>query len=267
MMRSLAALALALTLVPAAAALELKNVRPSYGPQGAERKTNKLLPGDVIWLAYDIEGLKVDAKTGKVKFDTKLELFEGKNAEPLFVTGPVTNDARLELGGTSMPGDLHIVMGPTRAAGKYTIKLTIEDKVAKETKSFTYPVEVLPKDFGFVGVTAPTIGLAGQNSLAGFGLVNMTLDKTTKQPNVEVVIKVLENGKPVANPVYITLPKDLPEGLDLDKQNFVPLSYPLYLNRPGVFTLDITATDKAGGKTAQLSYPLTVLDLAKFSGK
>jgi hypothetical protein len=267
MKRSLAVLALLLALFPGrAAALELKNVRPSYGPQGAERKTNKLLPGDTIWIGYEIEGLKVDAKTGKVKFDTKLELFEGKTAEPIYVTGPQTSDARLELGGTSMPGDLHIIMGPNRIPGKYTIKLTIEDKIAKDTKSFTYPVEVLPKDFGFVGVGAPTIGLAGQSYQAGFALVNMALDKK-KQPDVEVVIKILEAGKAVTTPVHIRLTEELTGGLDLEKQNFVPLTYPLYLNRPGQFTLEITATDKAASKTIQLSYPLTVLDLAKFSGK
>jgi len=269
MKRCIAVLALSLGLLPGTAgALELKNVRPSYGPLGAERKGSKLLPGDVMFMTYEIDGLKFDDKTGKSKFETTLEFIDdAKPKEPLFVNGPVATEITAQLGGTRIPGDVHVIIGPNRLPGKYTIKLTVADKIAKETKSFTYPVEVVAKEFGFVGVNAPTVGFPGQHYMTSFGLVNMDLDKKSNKPNVEVVIKILENGKPATTPVSILLPRDLPDGIDLVKANFVPLNYPLYLNRSGNFTFEITATDKSAGKSATLRFPLTVIDLGSVAGK
>jgi len=267
MKRCIAVVALTLSLLPGTArALELKNVRPSYGPLGAERKGTKLLPGDVMFMTYEIDGLKFDDKTGKARFETTLEFLQDGKKDALFVNGPVATEITPQLGGTRIPGDVHVIIGPNRDPGKYTIKLTVTDKIAKDTKSFTYPVEVVAKDFGFVGVNAPTVGFPGQHYMASFGLVGMDLDKKNK-PNVEVVIKVLENGKPATTPVSILLPRDLPDGIELAKANFVPLSYPLYLNRAGHFTFEITATDKSANKTATLRFPLTVLDVGSVAGK
>ena len=65
----------------------------------------------------------------------------------------------------------------------------------------------------------------------------------------------------------IELPRDMPEGIDLTQANFVPLQYPIYLNRPGRFTIDIQASDKYGNKKASLRYPVTVIDVNSFVGK
>ena len=71
---------LLLAAAPPAQALELKNFRPCYAPVpfGANRTDAKCLPGDFIFLTYDIEGLKFDDKTGKASFVTILELFDSK---------------------------------------------------------------------------------------------------------------------------------------------------------------------------------------------
>jgi hypothetical protein len=250
---------LALGLCPGlCGALEIKNVRPRYGPYGALRGDLKVIPGDIVFLSYDLEGLGVDAKTGKVSYSTNLVLLDGANKQLFSKDTP--NDLIMQLGGTRVPGDLYISTGPKQPPGKYTIKLTVHDKVGKDAKAIIYPFEIIPEAFGFVGVTAPALGLPGQNYVANFALVNMSLD-TKKQPSVEVKMTVFEGQSAVARPVFISLPKDLPQDIDVQKENIVPLTYPVYLNRPGQFTIEIAATDNVAKKEAKVRYTLTVLDL------
>jgi hypothetical protein len=74
-------------------------------------------------------------------------------------------------------------------------------------------------------------------------------------------MRVLDDkGNPVTTPVISTLPRDLPPEVDLVKENFVPMRFPVYLNRAGRFTMDIHAVDRVGKKEARVSYPLTVID-------
>jgi hypothetical protein len=264
MRRSLAALVV-LALIPALApALEIKNVRPSYGPLGARRTETKFLPGDVLWINYDIDGLTFDKNTDKASYETKLEFLNGKG-EVLFER-KTPNEVTAQLGGARMPGDLHVIMGQNLDPGKYTVKLTVTDKLAKESKSVVYPAEVLPKAFGFVAVMAPAVGLPGQHYLAEFGLVGMKAEKA-KLPNVEITIRVLDqNEKPVTRENKITLPGAIPPGIN-PPVDLVPLSFPLYLNRTGQFYIDIVAVDKnAKDAQIQMRYPLTVLDIGAITG-
>ncbi len=65
-----------------------------------------------------------------------------------------------------------------------------------------------------------------------------------------------EAGKPTqAKPVAVQVNKDVPADAVL-----VPGQFLLSLNRSGQFTVELTATDKAGGKKAQLTFPLTVAE-------
>ena len=57
-----------------AAALDVKDVRSTYGPFGGARPGNKFLPGDVLWLAFQIDDLAMEADTGLVKYKVKLEV-------------------------------------------------------------------------------------------------------------------------------------------------------------------------------------------------
>jgi hypothetical protein len=261
MKRTLVALLLAVgCLAPTSAqALEITYLRPAYGPMAAMRKNLKFIPGDVLYMSYVVSGLKVEEKTNKVKYTSTLEFLDAKNTQMFKKDTP--NELTVQLGGTSMPGDLHIVMGRNLAPGKYTVKLTVKDQLSNDSKAVTYPIEVIASEFGFVGVTAPAVGLIGQHYLASFAVVDMGLD-AKKMPNVEITIKLFDDkGTAVAKPTVMTLPKDIPEGIDIQKESFVPLSYPLYLNRSGRFTVEIVATDRVSAKTAQLRYQLTVFDL------
>ena len=248
-----------------AAALEIKNIRPCYAPFGATRYNLKLLPGDVLFITYDLDGLATDPKSGKTNYETTLELLDAN--DKVLYKKPTTNEVVPQLGAGRMPGDLHVIMGAQQAPGKYSVKLTVHDKVGKEAKAFSYPFEVVPQTFGFVGVSAPAVGFPGQHYVTGFGLVNLATD-AKKMPKCEINIKILDDkGNAVAQSVLIELPRDMPEGIDLGQANFVPLQYPIYLNRAGRFTIDIQAHDKFGNKKAELRYPVTVLDVNSFVGK
>jgi hypothetical protein len=251
-----------------ASAVDLRNVRPCYGLLGATRTDTKLLPGDVIIMTYDIENLVID-KTGKASYDAILELLDDKG-KVLFnkKTGQEVVPA---LGGTRMPGDLHLIMGTKQAPGNYTLRLTVHDKNDKNAdnnaKRFNYKFAVLPTTFGMVGVMAPAIGFPGQTYHIDYNLVNLGLD-AKKNPDTEVNIRILENGKavPGTTTLKMVFPRDLPENVDLKEANIVPLTYPIYLNRAGSYTIEIQAHDKISNTKSEVRCPLTVIDLNKVTG-
>jgi len=262
---SLAVLAVCLCPFPAQA-LELKNIRPSYGPFGATRLETKCVPGDFLFITYDIEGLRINNKTFRANYTTTLELFDSTNT--VAFEKKYTNDVALPLGGTRMPGDLHVILPPNQKPGKHKIRLTVKDLLANDTKSFEYPFEVIAPTFSFVGVSAKGVGLTGESYLATFALVGITLD-AKNQPSVDIVMRILDDkGKnQVSMPLLSSLPKDLPEDTDLKKENFVPMQFPIFLNRAGSFTLEVRAHDKLTKREIQLRFPLTVLDTASVAGK
>ena len=261
MKRLAVAVVFALVALPgSSSAVEIKNIRPCYAPFGATRFDTKCLPGDVLFITYDIEGLVV--KDDKVSYVTILELLDS-SGKSIFKK-ETENDVVPQLGGTRMPGDLHVIMGPKQAPGRYSIKLTVHDRQEKNpnlsAKAFKYDFDVVPETFGFVGVSAPAVGFPGQHYVTGFALVNLTLN-ANKQPNAEISIRILDSKGAEVSKVKMLLPRDMPENTDLEKANFVPLSYPVFLNRVGRYTIEVQAHDKNGNKKAELRYPLTVVDI------
>jgi hypothetical protein len=248
-----------------ASALELKNVRSTYGPMGAVRDDAKILPGDFIFMMYDIEGLKVDAKARKASFVTVVELVDKGNKVLFQRETPM--ELLVTLGGNRVPGDLNVIIPFQQKPGNYKIRLKVEDRNAKQTKTHEYPFEVVEPGFGTIAVTAPAIGVPGQQYVAQFALVNLKLDDK-KKPKAEIKLRVLDDkGEDLSLPMVQLLPRDLPSEIDITQQNVVPLPFPIYLNRPGRFVLAIDAEDKLGKRQIKLRIPLTVLDLGQFGGK
>jgi hypothetical protein len=254
---------LAASVPTTSSALELKNMRACYGPMGVTRYDRKLLPGDMIFMTFDIEDLAIDKKTGKASYVTILELIDSQDKVVFKKETP--NEVIPQLGGNRIPGDLHLIMGPKQAAGKYAVKLTVHDKLGMSAKAFRYDFDLLPPSFGMVAVTAPAIGFPGQHYVPGFALVNFALDKKDT-PDALVTIRILDSTKnQVAPQVEMVFPRDLPPMSDLSKENFVPLTYPVYLNRTGQFYMEITATDKLGNRKADLRFPFTVIDINAYT--
>ncbi len=265
MIRTLAAVLL-LGLFPGLTpAIEIKNVRSSYGPLGPTRTSTKFLPGDELFMTYDIHALAVDAKTGKAVYETRLELLDDK--QKLLFERKTPNEVVPNLGGARMPGDLYLTIGTDFDPGRYTVKLTITDKLAKQSKAIVYAIEVLPRGFGFIGVRAPALGLTAQAYHGIWHLVGFAPEGKKKLPNVDITIRLLdESDKLVVPETKIMLPAALP--VDTDKPEFVPVSFPLYLNRPGQFHIEITAVDKnASNAQIQMRIPLNVLEIGAITGE
>ena len=229
-------------------------------------------------MTFDIDGLSFNQSTGKASYETTLELWSsggvdknGVKVDPKVVFNKTTpaEVPALMGGSTRLPGDLHMIMGTKQAPGRYTLRLIVKDLTSKSQTYYDHPFNLLPQGFGLVGVTAPAIGFYGQHYSCGFALVNMGgLDeKIPGKPNVDIVMRILDqNGKDLMNPIKTFLPADLPKDkdgkdIDLNKENFLPMQFPIFLNRPGRFIVEIEAVDKIAKQQAKLRYNLTVVDV------
>jgi hypothetical protein len=245
-----------------ARAVDLKNVRASYGPFGYPRPNYKVLPGDVLQLNFDVTNLNVDPKTGAVEYAVTQELFDPKgkqlipDKEKTWKKGVVVG-----LGGSTVPEATYIVVGVDREPGKYKIVVTVEEKSSKLKTTINQELEVLPPDFGFIHVLAPAIGLVGQDYVAELSLVGWQRD-AKKFPKLTLTTRIIDDatGKPTNNvPNISNIPADLPASVDLAKEQFVRMASPIFLNRAGTFTVEFEAKDEIGKKTVKMNYKLTVL--------
>lgn len=253
-----------LSAVPAQGGLEIKDVRLTHGVLGPARAAAKVLPGDHLVVAFDVEGVSTDPATGKVLYSTGVEILDGKGTS-LFKQPVRDLEAINSLGGGRLPAYSQMDVGLEAPAGTYTMKVTVTDRTSKKSQSFEQKVEVLPKAFGVVRVhlsgdhdgNAP-VGLvgAGEHVFVNFQAVNFGRDAASKQPKIELELTVLdESGKP-------TLSKPFTGKVDSNVASnavSVPMQFQLSLNRPGKFTVQLKATDQTSGKTATESFPLNVL--------
>src|SRR5262249_40380834 len=203
------AIAVALGLTPGQAGkLELTNVRPTYGILGAPRPNNQVLPGDVYWLAFDLENAKL-TQTGKVEYSMGLEVVDSKGKTHF---KEEDKDRALladnTLGGNRLPLFARTEVGLDTPPGEYTMKVTVTDRTAKTSAILERKFVVLANTFGLVrlgttydqaaNIPAPMIGVPGQFLHVNFVAVGFDRDKSKKQPNLEVELNVLdEKGKPV----------------------------------------------------------------------
>jgi hypothetical protein len=264
-MWKLPALCLALAgLIPGLAdAVEVSKPRSTYGGfAGATRSDAKFLPGDVLFLEYEVRGLTVGEKSGTVSYYSVLEFFDAAGKSISEKKNP-KQELVLQLGGSSVPGDLNAVMGDDQKPGKYKIKLSVYDNNVKDGKPavMEYPFELLKKEFGVVQVVAPAFGVAGGNHLLQFGLIELPLDKNG-DPSVDITFRVLDESskKEVAKPVYMNYPKDMPDGVNLKKQNLAPVQFPMYLNRAGRYIVDVDIAEKLNKKNIKMQFPVNVID-------
>jgi hypothetical protein len=242
--------------------LALTHARLTYGALGAPRPTNKFLPGDSFVLAFDIEGIKADAN-GKVLYSMGMEVTD-QSGKVHFKQVPRDLETVMSLGGSSLPAYASVHVGFDQEPGTYTVKVTVTDRAAKSSKSVTMSGELLPRAFGLVrpvisgdpeGKTPAPFPSEGQPVWINFSAVGFGRD-TSGKTNLNVSLRVLdENGKPtLAKPFVGVVNDDTPKTVQA-----VPMQFALDLNRAGKFTLQLEAADKASGKTATLSLPLTVL--------
>jgi hypothetical protein len=260
------AIATALSLTPAQdSELKLSNPRTTYGFLGSSRENTKYLPGDVLFLAYDIKGMTV-GKQGEIKYSMALDIKDA-NGKKIFGQRPQLIEAVNSMGGNQLPGYAYADIAGT-PAGKYTMTVTVRDEAAKKSAELPFEFEVLKKDFGIVKlgvffddqgrVWAPPVFVAGQSAWLHFWTIGFDRDAKAKAPNVTVRMRILdESGKP-------TLPQPITGDLNAkklpDNQQFETWLLKIELNRPGKFKIELEAEDKVAKKTVKEVLSIQVLD-------
>ncbi|TMQ35086.1 MAG: hypothetical protein E6K70_04190 [Planctomycetota bacterium] len=246
--------------------LTIANDRLTYGYLGAARKDEEFLPGDTCFLAFDVQGMTFDA-AGKAAYSLSMEV-QNEKGETRFKQVPNKLQAQNYLGGTMLHSVAHLQIPMEAKPGTYTLRLTIEDRASKATKTLERKGKVLPADFGIVqvgttadaeGITAvPPLGTVGQSLFVNFSVVGFERDKARKQPDVEVSMRLLdEQGNPTTTkPLTGSARSGIP-----DDYKLLPMQFGLTLNRTGKFTVEVSANDKLSNKTAKVSFPIKVTTL------
>lgn len=265
------AVALLACLVPGFAAgqeLALTNVRTTYGELGGTRPDTKFLPGDVMFVAFDIENITV-GPDGTCKYSMGMGVVD-KAGKPTLKQDPQDREDYLPLGGTKLPARAFVTVGLDMAPGEYTMTVTVTDKnKAGAMKSVTRKFEVLKPEFGIVAVytaadpngtiSVPTTGIVGQAIWVHFAIVGFARDPKTKQPVVELEIVFLdEAGKP-------TLKKPITDKRDSGVEDDKPFvsRYLLPFTRTGKFVMRMKATDKLANKTYTFDLPVAAVPPAQ----
>ena len=257
----------AMAFAPGQGGLALGNTRVTFGELGAARPDVKFLPGDIFFVAFDIDGIKVD-ETGRVKYSMGMNVVD-KEGKEIFIQQPAEREDFLPLGGTKLPARAFVTIGLDQAPGIYSCKVTVVDLASKATQTLEQKFEVLKPAFGQVQVLtsadgkgeipAPPLGVAGQSVFVHFAVVGFTRDPKSKQPDIDVEMAVMnKDGTPaLPKPTNININTNVGE-----KDSGVPLRFLLPMNRVGDFTVELKATDKLSKATSRVSIPIKVLAAA-----
>jgi hypothetical protein len=243
--------------------LRLLNVRPTHGIFGPERSDHRVLPGDVYRIAFDIEGVHPDAN-GYVSHTMAVEVTNSEG-KVIYSPGPKNLRAFNALGGTRMQGFTFFNVGLTQPPGEYTIRVTFTDRTTKAMQSLEQKFEVMPADFGLVGlglfadadgrVQAPPQGVAGQPLTIVASAVGFARQAGGKQPDVIAEMQILDESGKATTAKQFTFEAN--QGVP-QSASHLPFPFMIFLNRPGKFTIVLRATDRITKKAAKLAFPLSV---------
>jgi hypothetical protein len=262
-----AALVCLLALAPAAKGerpLEIVNPKATYGHLGAPRPRTGILPGDVAHFRFDVKGMTLDAK-GRASYSLLVEVLS-EDGKELFKLGPHNSIAQNYLGGDLMTCTAQMEVPPETPSGEITMRVVVKDRADGRQTTFQTKGKVLPADFGIIRVgtfadavgrtpVAP-VGVIGGSLYVNFAPVGFDRDKATGQPDLDVSLKVLDADGKQTMPAPLTgrANADIPTAA-----KFVPMQFGLTLNRAGIFTVVLSATDRLTGKTAEVRFPIRVI--------
>jgi hypothetical protein len=257
-----------LMLLPTAqdSSLELINLRRTYGYLGAARPKDGTIPGDTVFFTFEIKNLKLD-EAGKAAYSIAVEIRDAEG-KLVYEQKPYNSVARNFFGGTTIPCSAQIEIPLDAKPGDVNWKVTVKDRNSKQSTVLAGKGKVLPTDFGVVQVglfadadtrvPMSAVGVVGDSAYLQFSTVGFARDEKTKQPNVHVSMRILdEQGKP-------TMAQPLTGKIDSDvsaKAKFLPMLFGITLNRAGRFTIEVSAEDKLSGKTSRIAYAMRVLPL------
>jgi hypothetical protein len=244
--------------------VKLSNVRMTVGELGPNRPDAKFLPGDALHLRFDINGLPVEAN-GDAKFNMETRVLD-KAGKVIFKKDPQELLQFTPLRGMSIPAAALILIGLDQDAGNYVLEVTVEDPKSKSKDTAIAKFEVTKRDFGIVGVRTtadlqgmiptPNLGVVGQTIVVWFTVASFERDPKTKQPKIEFQYQYLDEKRV---PILAEPHKHVQDGGVDEKEGLFSLRFPLFMNRPGKFTVQVTAIDKVSNKKATYELPVTIL--------
>jgi hypothetical protein len=262
------ALAAALTAPAQGGELKLTNVRMTVGELGPTRPSSRLIPGDILFIGYDITGLTIEPD-GVAKYKMAMEVVDAAN-KSIFKQDPRELNDFIPLRGNSIPARAFVTIGLDQDPGNYTCRVTVEDPKTKAKDTLSVKFEVAKRDYGIVAVyttydvegkvSAPATGVVGQTIFINFSVATFQRDPKTKQPHVDFEFQILdEKGTPtLAKPGTHTQDDKSLTKVD-EKDGAFAMRFPLFMSRPGKFTARITATDRVAKKTATYELPVFIL--------
>lgn len=245
--------------------LEIVNPRSTYGHLGAPRPRAGVQGGDVFHFAFDVKGMSQD-ENGRVRYSLHMQVRDEKK-QVVFNLGPRNATAINFLGGDTVPCAAHLEVPLDAAAGVHHLHVEIVDLASGRKAVFESQGNILPDDFGLVRVGTfadaegripmSPIGVVGETLNVNFSAVNFVRDKKSKQPDVSVSMRVLDDqGKQVSPPLTGRANQDIPDDFQI-----IPMQFGVTLNRVGRFTIEVNAKDEHSGKTTQVTLPIQVFEL------
>lgn len=271
------ALMSALSWTPAAdgGQLEVKNARFTAGIFGQDRKSNEFLPGDMVVLSFDIEGLKT-TDNGTAEYSIGWSLID-KKGKAVVEKAPQQMSVTCTQGGSRLPTFLLSEILPDTEPGEYTMKLTVEDTRAKAKAGLERKFVVKPLAFGIIRpgliyislkeeqagaapLFAPPLAVPGQSLMVNFSVTGYRTQGDKEKVNLGVEMKILdESGQPVLKKPFSGEATTLDD--DLKKLGYIPFQLPIQLTRGGNYKVVVTATDKIARKTETLTLDLKVIEI------
>jgi hypothetical protein len=264
MLASLALLALLQPPTAGADGLSIANARLTYGVLGPTRPTSDIQPGDNPVLSFDINGISTD-DTGKASYSTSVEVTDAAG-KSLFKQPAKFKKFQelLALGGSTLPAFAQVDLGLDSPPGKYAVAVTVTDNATQKSTVAKHEFTVGKKQFGLIrfNATGDADGLVpvgalsvGQPFFVHAAAVGFGIDAASKQPKVGVTLRVLDekNQPVVAKPFTGSIDKDVPAN-----STSLPIRFYVPLNRPGNYTIELTATDAVQNATSKLTYPIMV---------
>ena len=260
--------------------LELKNPRFTYGFLGQERKDSTFLPGDMVVLSFDIEGLKTK-EDGTARYSMGTKLFSHKKNKYVFEKDPQEMAVVNSLGGSRQPIYAWTNIPTDMEPGDYTLRVDIRDILGKSAEvkverkytvrklefgivrpGFIY-LDLNENQIGTAPYFAPPLAVPGQNLMLHFTTVGFAEAGEKNEPKVSVEVEIQdESGKPVVQKPKSGKTTAYPDD-NARKLKVLPWQIPVQINRSGKFKIVISAKDEnSSGKS--VTFPpldLTVVEV------
>lgn len=240
-------LALALTITfSQTGTLQISNVRSTHGMYGPPRDGARILPGELLFVSFDIAGLKPNADNNivftsemEIKDSTGKEIHKKDLGEVLF--GNI-------LGGTKTPHTALVRIPIGFKADTYQLTVNVTDGIGKGKGSLSYKFEVVAPELGFVQfqisqdmgnlIRAPYTAAVGQALFVNAAVTGFKRG-TDQNADISVEMRVLDE-KGVA-----TAPKPFAKTFKNISKNdqLWHVQFDLPVNRAGQFKIELKATD------------------------